>query len=140
MVPHEDLYEQGMWPSRFNSDHKVTFRLGGKTKFSPVSYDINELISQLPLAQIVDIQVQDQGYNYGLISPKQGTVETPLISLKWARKMLRAILKPWPDKRKQVTYWVEDLYFHRYGYPVDQTSRDALAQIQVIAQKTVNQT
>ena len=26
VVPHEDLYEQGQWPSRFNSDHKVTFR------------------------------------------------------------------------------------------------------------------
>jgi hypothetical protein len=22
VVPHEDLYEQGMWPSAFNSDHK----------------------------------------------------------------------------------------------------------------------
>lgn len=140
VVPHEDLYEQGIWPSRFNSDHKATFRLGGQTKFSPVSYDINELVSQLPLSQIVDIQIQDQGYNYALISPKQGTVQTALISLKWARKILRAIFKPWPDQRKQVTYWVEDLFFHRYGYPVDQTSRDALAQIQVIAQKAVSQT
>lgn len=26
-VPHEDLYEQRIWPSIFNSDHKATFRL-----------------------------------------------------------------------------------------------------------------
>ena len=29
VVPDEDLYEQGGWPSLFNSDHKATFRIGG---------------------------------------------------------------------------------------------------------------
>ncbi|MBK8741304.1 MAG: class I SAM-dependent methyltransferase [Betaproteobacteria bacterium] len=28
VVPDEDLYEQGIWPSIFNRDHKATFRLG----------------------------------------------------------------------------------------------------------------
>src|SRR6202030_2351934 len=28
LVPEENLYEQGHWPSLFNSDHKWTFRLG----------------------------------------------------------------------------------------------------------------
>lgn len=139
VVPHEDLYEQGIWPSRFNSDHKATFRIGGDTKFSPVSYDINALLSQLPRVKILDIQIQDQGYNYELMLPKKGEIKKPLISLKWARKILRAITKPLPRTRKNLTYWIEDLYFHRYGYPVDQTSRDALAQIQVIAQKIPNQ-
>lgn len=27
MVPDEDLYEQGVWPSTFNSDHKRTFTI-----------------------------------------------------------------------------------------------------------------
>jgi hypothetical protein len=39
VVPHEDLYEQGIWPSRFNSDHKATFQLGAVSKFSPVLLD-----------------------------------------------------------------------------------------------------
>jgi SAM-dependent methyltransferase len=140
VVPHEDLYEQGMWPSRFNSDHKATFRLGGETKFSPVSYDIYAMVAQLPQAHIVDAQIQDQGYDYALMSPKQGEVKKPWVSLKWARKLLRALSKPMPKIRRKLTYWVEDLYFHQYGHPVDQTSRDALAQIQIIAQKAANQT
>ena len=27
VVPDEDLYEQGAWPSLFNRDHSATFRL-----------------------------------------------------------------------------------------------------------------
>lgn len=140
VVPHEDLYEQGVWPSRFNSDHKCTFRVGGETKFSPVSYDISQLIAHLPQAEIVDVQLQDQGYNYELMSPKPGSANNPLVPLRWTRNLLRALCKPLPDARRRVTWWIEDLYFHRYGHPVDQTSRDALAQIQVIAQKTAKQT
>ena len=26
-IPEEDLYEHGMWPSRFNSDHKWSFKI-----------------------------------------------------------------------------------------------------------------
>src|SRR5579859_7890608 len=40
VVPHEDLYEQGFWPSIFNRDHKATFRLDGSSSWSPVSFDI----------------------------------------------------------------------------------------------------
>ena len=36
VVPHEDLYEQGFWPSIFNPDHKATFRLDGTASWSPV--------------------------------------------------------------------------------------------------------
>ena len=42
VVPHEDLYEQGQWPSRFNSDHKATFRLNRSSSWSPCSIDIYE--------------------------------------------------------------------------------------------------
>src|SRR5258708_1748845 len=45
VVPEEDLYEQGGWPSLFNRDHKATFTLGRQTTWSPVSYDIVELFN-----------------------------------------------------------------------------------------------
>src|SRR5207248_8033308 len=35
VVPHEDLYEQGIWPSIFNLDHKATFRLDKEETWSP---------------------------------------------------------------------------------------------------------
>ncbi len=136
VVPHEDLYEQGIWPSRFNHDHKATFRLGGSTKFSPVSHDIRELFAQLPGVEIVSAEIQDHGYDYELqangLDPRNSR---PIFPLKDARRLLRAITKPSPNARKNCTMWIENLYFHRYGIPVDQTSRDALAQIQVIARK-----
>ena len=138
VVPHEDLYEQGVWPSRFNNDHKVSFRLGGQTKFSPVSYDIQHIVSALPSASVVSVEVHDQGYDYSLMSDKDSVrKDRPFISLKVSRKLLRAISKPFPGLRKKWTIWVENLYFYRYGAPVDQTARDALAQIQIIAQKQI---
>jgi len=138
VVPHEDLYEQGVWPSRFNHDHKATFRLGGETKFSPVSYNIEAIISALPGANLVAVDVHDQGYDYNLLSDKD-TVKNPqpLMPLNVSRKLLRLISKPFPRLRQRLTIWVDDFYFYRYGLPVDQTARDALAQIQVIAQKHI---
>lgn len=40
VVPHEDLYEQRVWPSVFNEDHKWTFRASGNASWSPVSINI----------------------------------------------------------------------------------------------------
>ena len=37
VVPDEDLYEQGQWPSRFNVDHRWTFTIHKVRSWSPVS-------------------------------------------------------------------------------------------------------
>ncbi len=42
IVPHEDLYEQGYWPSVFNDDHRVTSRLDKQSSWQPVSSDLPE--------------------------------------------------------------------------------------------------
>lgn len=47
MVPDEDMYEQGIWPSRFNHDHKWTFTIFKQRSWSPVSVNILELITDL---------------------------------------------------------------------------------------------
>jgi hypothetical protein len=57
VVPDEDLYEQGMWPSRFNTDHKATFNLGESKSWSPVSYDIEALVQALPRAEIIEARL-----------------------------------------------------------------------------------
>ena len=66
VVPDEDLYEQGGWPSLFNTDHKATFRLGGEGSWSPASYDIQQIVSELPEATIISCERQDESYNYRL--------------------------------------------------------------------------
>jgi SAM-dependent methyltransferase len=45
LVPDEDLYEQGTWPSTFNPDHKHTFTLCKARSWSPVSVNVTALLA-----------------------------------------------------------------------------------------------
>lgn len=42
-IPDEDMYEQGVWPSRFNNDHKHTFTIYKPKSWSPVSVNLIDL-------------------------------------------------------------------------------------------------
>lgn len=44
IIPDEDLYEQGVWPSRFNGDHKHTFTLAKAKSWSAVSVNVLDLL------------------------------------------------------------------------------------------------
>lgn len=44
-IPDEDMYEQGVWPSRFNTDHKHTFTMAKDKSWSPVSINVLDLVS-----------------------------------------------------------------------------------------------
>jgi SAM-dependent methyltransferase len=63
IVPDEDLYEQGVFPSRFNTDHKATFTISKAKSWSPVSVNVLDLVQLLPGAQLVNLVVQDAGYD-----------------------------------------------------------------------------
>lgn len=52
VVPDEDLYEQGLWPSRFNVDHKWTFAIGKTMSWSSMSLNLDDLVRMLPGAQV----------------------------------------------------------------------------------------
>ncbi|MGE0358779.1 MAG: methyltransferase domain-containing protein [Burkholderiales bacterium] len=62
IVPDEDLYEQGYWPSRFNRDHKWTFTIAKRESWSPVSVNLLDLARALPGGELVDIRLFDNGY------------------------------------------------------------------------------
>lgn len=53
VVPDEDLYEQGYWPSQFNSDHKFTFTINKFKSWSPVSINVFNLLENFSNAIIV---------------------------------------------------------------------------------------
>lgn len=46
-VPDEDLYEQGVWPSTFNSDHKQTFTTFKLKSWSPRSVSVLPMLMAL---------------------------------------------------------------------------------------------
>ena len=66
IVPDEDLYEQGFWPSRFNRDHKWTFTIAKRASWSPVSVNLLELARSLPGGEVLDIRLFDTAYDRGL--------------------------------------------------------------------------
>lgn len=64
LVPDEDLYEQGVWPSTFNSDHKWTFTPWKAESWSPKSINVLDLIPLLgPQAELVQLQRLDRTWN-----------------------------------------------------------------------------
>jgi SAM-dependent methyltransferase len=67
IVPDEDLYEQGVFPSRFNADHKATFTIAKACSWSPVSINLLDLVRSLPGAHLVSIVLQDHKYDRSLL-------------------------------------------------------------------------
>ena len=45
LVPDEDLYEQGVWPSPYNRGHRHTFTTCKRQSWSPVSVNICDLVA-----------------------------------------------------------------------------------------------
>jgi SAM-dependent methyltransferase len=133
VVPHEDLYEQGFWPSLYNRDHKATFRLDGERSWSPRSYDLRRLVGGLEGAKIVSARVQDQGYRYDW-RPAIGARPRQLGPLCRLVSRLRHSLLKRIRNRDAVAAWLNAL-LARLGIPTDQTHTGALAQIECVAQK-----
>ncbi|MEI6286286.1 MAG: methyltransferase domain-containing protein [Bacillota bacterium] len=63
LVPDEDLYEQGFFPSVFNSDHKHSFTIAKKRSWCKRSINVIELCCSLKDAEIISIQLVDIGYD-----------------------------------------------------------------------------
>lgn len=68
IVPDEDLYEQGVWPSTFNGDHKFTFTIHKARSWSPVSVNVDELIATLPENhRTLKLTLLDQTFLYNAV-------------------------------------------------------------------------
>lgn len=64
LVPDEDLYEQGVWPSIFNNDHKFTYTVFKDNSWSPASRNIVDLVGYLPNHKLISARIIDTGYDY----------------------------------------------------------------------------
>lgn len=64
LVPDEDLYEKGHWPSRYNFDHKHTFTCSKQESWSPVSINVVDMLQALPGHKLISLTVQDTDYDY----------------------------------------------------------------------------
>lgn len=66
VVPDEDLYEQGVWPSTRNKTHTHSFTIHKAKSWSPKSVNVLDLAKSLDNFQTIRISLQDQGYNYNI--------------------------------------------------------------------------
>ncbi|HYD87716.1 MAG TPA: class I SAM-dependent methyltransferase [Vitreimonas sp.] len=76
-IPDEDLYEQGVWPSTHNRDHKSSFTIAKSRSWCPASVNVFELLRELgPAADVRKIEVIDETYRFEL--PRFDQTLTPV--------------------------------------------------------------
>ncbi|WIM05075.1 MAG: class I SAM-dependent methyltransferase [Candidatus Nitricoxidivorans perseverans] len=143
VVPHEDLYEQGFWPSLHNRDHKATFRIGGDSSWSPVSRDLAGLVKGLDDAEIIEIGVQDNGYRREWrVRLGERVLPRPSPFGRFLDRMRHSMLKRLRKAHSPREAAVADFLnrtLARLGIPIDQTKTGALAQIQCIVRKRLRE-
>lgn len=127
-VPDEDLYEQGVFPSRFNADHKATFTLSKDRSWSPVSINVLDLAQSLPGGRLVRLSLQDHHYDRRLL--RHGPDRPPVA-------LLRLFIRAYHGLRRVGLPRLAPLEALKSRYfAIDQTARpDTLAQIQCIVRK-----
>jgi len=126
IVPDEDLYEQGVFPSRFNSDHKATFTIAKKESWSTRSFNVFEMCQALPGARVESLYLNDIAYDRGRTFHGD---RTGGLLRRWRRLYDKAVRKKWISRRDD---------FERQTASVvtlDQTAGPALAQIEILVRK-----
>lgn len=126
IVPDEDLYEQGYWPSLFNPDHKFTFTISKQGSWSPRSRSLVELVRGLPAAEPISIRLQDNAYERSYLAPGA-----------WPRLLARAAVRVRNVLVRRIPLLRAPLLgaFLALRLPVDQTEGGATAQNIIIVAK-----
>jgi SAM-dependent methyltransferase len=126
VVPDEDLYEQGYWPSLFNPDHKATFSISKERSWSSASCSLTALTRTLDDAEIVGLRPQSSKYDMSYLVPRA-----------WPHVLARSAVRA----RNVVTRWLPQLRGTVDGacrllrFPIDQTMSDAVAQNVLVLRK-----
>lgn len=76
-VPDEDLYEQGIFPSVYNIDHKWTFTIFKHRSWSEHSINLIEMAQKLgPAAELIRLEQLSSTYRFSL--PRYDQTRTPI--------------------------------------------------------------
>lgn len=127
IIPDEDLYEQGYWPSIFNGDHKHTFTISKMKSWSPVSINVIELVNSLGDKKSSEIYLMDNNYDRSLLGAR-------IISSHRAVRL--NVIKSKLSIRFPFAKNILDTVWKFLRQPVDQTLETALAQIFVVVYKS----
>lgn len=128
-VPDEDLYEQGYFPSLFNEDHKHTFTISKKQTWSPVSFNILELIQKLDKHELIQIEVQDWNFKRSHLYHSVYSRDTAFRLMQILRKFSSVF------KIIGLRNYIYKILAHSLRLPMDQTHNNSLAQIFICVKK-----
>ncbi len=137
VIPHEDLYEQKIWPSVMATGihgHKATFRLKNKNTWSPVSYDIYEMSKKLNNSSVVSAEIQDINYDYSLLGKRLGPGPRKVYKWRRSNNIIKRNISKLIYNFLHDNFWIKSN--NKKGIPIDQTTWNALAQIQIIIKKS----
>jgi SAM-dependent methyltransferase len=78
VIPDEELYEHNFWPSRFNSDHKWSFRMYKRGKKLPNSIDLLEFLKKPCIScELIRLERIETGFDWDLASWVDQTAQAP---------------------------------------------------------------
>ena len=73
LIPDEDLYEQGVFPSTFNPDHKHTFTIYKNNSWCESSINLTSLLTQTKFElKILKIELLDSTFRFDLSKSQLG--------------------------------------------------------------------
>lgn len=121
-VPDEDLYEQGVFPSTFNRDHKWTFTIFKKDSWSDRSINVLDLVRDLsPSAEVVRIEQLSANYRFDLPRFDQTLTpvaecgielvirKRPIAEVEAGGRWLRAAQQPDREMRLHLNQYKDDM-------------------------------
>jgi predicted SAM-dependent methyltransferase len=85
-IPEEELYEHNMWPSRFNSDHKWSFRIYRGNATLPKSLNVFDMLKLVwKDTEIISVQRVEDNYNFSRPShiDQTGPVDGPECAIEF---------------------------------------------------------
>lgn len=129
-VPDEDLYEQGLFPSTFNRDHKWSFTIYKVKSWSSRSINVIDLLRELsPSIEIIKVEQLSATYRYEL--PRYDQTLTPIGECGIeviARKSLHSDIESAGRWKREVNQVERELKLHLNQYKDDvQTLKSANA-------------
>lgn len=76
-VPEEDLYEMGVFPSRFNRDHKHTFTIFKHESWCDKSVNVIDLLSEMHGIEIIKIERLEELYDWNMYHAQKDQTLNP---------------------------------------------------------------
>jgi len=107
--------------------------MSGNGSWSPVSYILEQLILQLPDAEVLSIQVQDEYYDYS--KKKCGWSFLGQAAWRFRRGRIAQKIGARFARADRYLKWLEE----SLGVPIDQTLDQALAQIRQWCKSDISQ-